>query len=457
MTKWFDTNYHYLVPELGPGHRLRGWPATKPVARVREARPLGITHPAGAGRPGDVPAAGQAGPDAPPASSRSTCSTGCCRCTRSCWPSCSAAGADWVQLDEPALVAATAARPSSTPLRPRVRAARARRPTGRRSWSPPTSASSATRCRCSPAARSRRSALDFVAGAGEPRGARRDRRARQARRWSPAWSTAATSGAATCARRWRLLRRRCSALAGAAGRGTLLLAAARAARRRRTRPRSTRGLRAGSPSPTRRSHEVATLCAAASPTATGADRGGTATPTGAALADRRASATPAVRGARRRPRRRPTAARQAVRRARRGPARPRSTCRRCRPPRSARSRRPADIRAARAACEPGAIDRRRLRGASCGPRSTEVVALQEEIGLDVLVHGEPERNDMVQYFAEQLDGFAATAARLGAVLRHPLRHARRSSAATSPRPAPMTVRWTAYAQSLHRPSRSRAC
>ena len=37
-----------------------------------------------------------------------------------------------------------------------------------------------------------------------------------------------------------------------------------------------------------------------------------------------------------------------------------------------------------------------------------VIALQEEIGLDVLVHGEPERNDMVQYFAEQLDGYAAT-------------------------------------------------
>ncbi len=38
----------------------------------------------------------------------------------------------------------------------------------------------------------------------------------------------------------------------------------------------------------------------------------------------------------------------------------------------------------------------------------EVVALQEKLGIDVLVHGEPERNDMVQYFAEQLDGFFAT-------------------------------------------------
>src|SRR5207244_11677058 len=38
----------------------------------------------------------------------------------------------------------------------------------------------------------------------------------------------------------------------------------------------------------------------------------------------------------------------------------------------------------------------------------DVIALQENLGLDVLVHGEPGRNDMVQYFAEQLTGFAAT-------------------------------------------------
>jgi 5-methyltetrahydropteroyltriglutamate--homocysteine methyltransferase len=37
-----------------------------------------------------------------------------------------------------------------------------------------------------------------------------------------------------------------------------------------------------------------------------------------------------------------------------------------------------------------------------------VVAFQEKIGLDLLVHGEPERNDMVQYFGEQLSGFTFT-------------------------------------------------
>ena len=66
----------------------------------------------------------------------------------------------------------------------------------------------------------------------------------------------------------------------------------------------------------------------------------------------------------------------------------------------------------------------------------------------MLVHGEFERNDMVEYFGEQLDGFVFTAERLGAELRLALRASRRSSSATSSRPAPMTVRWSRYAQSL---------
>ena len=37
-----------------------------------------------------------------------------------------------------------------------------------------------------------------------------------------------------------------------------------------------------------------------------------------------------------------------------------------------------------------------------------VIRFQEEVGLDVLVHGEPERNDMVQYFAEQMEGYVFT-------------------------------------------------
>ena len=76
-----------------------------------------------------------------------------------------------------------------------------------------------------------------------------------------------------------------------------------------------------------------------------------------------------------------------------------------------------------------------------------VIRLQEEIGLDVLVHGEPERNDMVQYFAENLDGFATT--EFGWVqsygsrcVRPPILHGDVS------RSEPITVRWSSYAQSL---------
>ena len=65
------------------------------------------------------------------------------------------------------------------------------------------------------------------------------------------------------------------------------------------------------------------------------------------------------------------------------------------------------IRADRAAHRAGRLDdaeyERRMRA-----EIERVIRLQEQLGLDVLVHGEPERNDMVQYFAEHLDGFATT-------------------------------------------------
>lgn len=75
------------------------------------------------------------------------------------------------------------------------------------------------------------------------------------------------------------------------------------------------------------------------------------------------------------------------------------------------------------------------------------IRLQEDIGLDVFVHGEHERNDMVQYFAELLEGYAFT--HNGWVQAY-------GSRCTRPpilygdiaRPKPMTVEWIAYAQSL---------
>ncbi|MEU6126290.1 5-methyltetrahydropteroyltriglutamate--homocysteine S-methyltransferase [Streptomyces sp. NPDC047123] len=77
----------------------------------------------------------------------------------------------------------------------------------------------------------------------------------------------------------------------------------------------------------------------------------------------------------------------------------------------------------------------------------EVVSFQEKTGIDVLVHGEPERNDMVQYFAEQLTGYLAT--QHGWVQSYGTRYVRPPILAGDiARPEPMTVRWTTYAQSL---------
>ncbi len=67
-----------------------------------------------------------------------------------------------------------------------------------------------------------------------------------------------------------------------------------------------------------------------------------------------------------------------------------------------------EIRTARAAHTRGELDDAGYTEAMRA-EIRHVVALQEDIGLDVLVHGEAERNDMVQYFAEHLTGFASTA------------------------------------------------
>jgi 5-methyltetrahydropteroyltriglutamate--homocysteine methyltransferase len=105
----------------------------------------------------------------------------------------------------------------------------------------------------------------------------------------------------------------------------------------------------------------------------------------------------------------------------------------------------AEIRAARAGYLAG-----RITGdaydAAMRAEIDRVIALQEDIGLDVLVHGEPERNDMVQYFAEHLDGFAATTS--GWVQSYGTRYVRPPILHSDvSRPEPVTVRWARYAQS----------
>jgi 5-methyltetrahydropteroyltriglutamate--homocysteine methyltransferase len=104
------------------------------------------------------------------------------------------------------------------------------------------------------------------------------------------------------------------------------------------------------------------------------------------------------------------------------------------------------IRAARAAHRAGRIDDAAYEHRMCA-EIERVIRLQEQIGLDVLVHGEPERNDMVQYFAEHLEGFVTT--EFGWVQSYGTRCVRPPVLyADVSRPVPITVGWSTYAQSL---------
>ena len=105
----------------------------------------------------------------------------------------------------------------------------------------------------------------------------------------------------------------------------------------------------------------------------------------------------------------------------------------------------AELRVARADLRAGRIDAAAY-DERIAAEIREVLAFQERAGIDVLVHGEPERNDMVQYFAEQLDGYVAT--QQGWVQSYGTRYVRPPILAGDiSRPKPMTLAWTRYAQS----------
>ncbi|MCK0195300.1 5-methyltetrahydropteroyltriglutamate--homocysteine S-methyltransferase [Ancylobacter sp. 6x-1] len=105
-----------------------------------------------------------------------------------------------------------------------------------------------------------------------------------------------------------------------------------------------------------------------------------------------------------------------------------------------------EVRKARAAYGKGALDSAAYE-AFVKEETARTVRWQDEIGLDVLVHGEFERNDMVQYFAEQLDGFAFT--KHGWVQSYGSRYVRPPILfGDVARPRPMTVAWWRYARSL---------
>jgi 5-methyltetrahydropteroyltriglutamate--homocysteine methyltransferase len=106
----------------------------------------------------------------------------------------------------------------------------------------------------------------------------------------------------------------------------------------------------------------------------------------------------------------------------------------------------AEIRAARRARREGTLDAAGYER-FLEDQIREVIEQQERLGLDVLVHGEPERNDMVEHFGEQLTGFAHSqdgwVQSYGSrCVKPPILYGDVS------RPAPMTVRWWRHAQSL---------
>ncbi|MDR2165794.1 MAG: 5-methyltetrahydropteroyltriglutamate--homocysteine S-methyltransferase [Zoogloeaceae bacterium] len=108
----------------------------------------------------------------------------------------------------------------------------------------------------------------------------------------------------------------------------------------------------------------------------------------------------------------------------------------------------AEIRAARAAYRRGDLSAADYTKAMWA-EIARTVAAQEELGLDVLVHGEAERNDMVEYFGEQLAGFVFTAngwvqSYGSRCVKPPIIYGDVS------RPQTMTVAWSRYAQSLTR-------
>lgn len=106
----------------------------------------------------------------------------------------------------------------------------------------------------------------------------------------------------------------------------------------------------------------------------------------------------------------------------------------------------ADVRKIRRAYKNGNIDRGEYE-AFIRKEIRQVVCLQEEIGLDVLVHGEFERNDMVEYFGENMDGFVFT--ENGWVQSYGTRGVKPPIIfGDIRRPKPMTVEWINYANSL---------
>jgi 5-methyltetrahydropteroyltriglutamate--homocysteine methyltransferase len=440
MTKWFDTNYHYLVPELGPDTSFALDPA-KPLAELAEARELGLrARPVLVG-PVTFLALAKPADDAPAGFDPLTLLDEVVSAYAELLPRLAAGGADWVQLDEPILVtdlpAATLAavarayeRLGAVPGRPKLLVATYFDQLGDalgvlRSALVDGLAIDLT----GPAAGN----LELLAAAGGLPGKRLVAGVIDGRNvWADDLERSlATLGtllglagevvvAPSCSllhvplnldqetgldpqlRRWLAFARQKVDETVVLGRG--LAGGAAAIAGELTANRAVR--RARATSPVTRNDAVRARAAAV----TDADLHRPSPYPVRAAAQRDALALPAL----------PTTTIGSF-------------------PQT------AELRAARSRLGRGELDRAGY-DAVMRAEIDRVIALQESIGLDVLVHGEPERNDMVQYFAEQLTGYLAT--RHGWVQSYGTRYVRPPILAGDvSRPAPMTVVWARYAQS----------
>ena len=440
MTKWFDTNYHYLVPELGPDSRFALDPA-KPLAEIAEAHELGVrARPVLVG-PVTFLALAKAADDAPAGFDPLDLLDRVVDAYAELLPQLAAAGVEWVQLDEPILVtdlppatlAAVASayeRLGSVAGRPKLLVATYFDVLGDalpvlRSAPVDGIAVDLT----GPAAGN----LELIAAAGGLPGKRLvagvvDGRNVWAADLERALATlgtllglagelvvapscsllhvpldlAAERGLDPQVRRWLAFARQkvdetvvlARGLAGGASAVAGELAANRAV------------LHSRAASPITSDPDVRSRAAAV----TGADLHRAAPYAVRAKAQRHALDLPPL----------PTTTIGSF---------PQTT----------------ELRRARARLGRGELDRPGY-DALMRAEIDRVIGLQESIGLDVLVHGEPERNDMVQYFAEQLTGFLATGR--GWVQSYGSRYVRPPIIVGDvSRPAPMTVDWTRHAQS----------
>ncbi|MGI9392056.1 MAG: 5-methyltetrahydropteroyltriglutamate--homocysteine S-methyltransferase, partial [Parvibaculales bacterium] len=106
----------------------------------------------------------------------------------------------------------------------------------------------------------------------------------------------------------------------------------------------------------------------------------------------------------------------------------------------------AEVRKTRAAFKKGELSRQEY-DAFLEEKTAELMKWQDETGIDVPVHGEYERNDMVEYFGEKLEGYAFT--ENGWVQSYGTRCVKPPIIfGDVSRPEPMTVRWSAFAQGL---------